>query len=214
MSTETLPKAMTAEEFAEWVQRPENDNRWFELVRGEVIELPPPQKRHGAVSLNVGRILANYTFERRKGYLTCNDAGVTLERDPDTVRGPDVAYYEDAERYEDLHPQYGEVPPLLAVEVLSPNDRADRVTRKINDYLRTGVTLVWLVDPEARTVIVYRPDKAPRFLDEKDELTGEEVLPGFRCRVADLFCLPGEQQGKKPRPQGGKPKPPSRRRRR
>jgi Uma2 family endonuclease len=193
MSTATLPKPMTAEEFAEWVGRPENDNKWFELVRGEVIELPPPQKRHGVVCMNLGRILGTYIFQRGKGYLAGNDSGVILERDPDTVRGPDVAYYEDAERFADLHPKYGEVPPLLAVEVLSPNDRADRVTRTISDYLRNGVTLVWLVDPDARTVTVYRPDKPSRFLEEGDELAGEEVLPDFRCRVAHFFSLPGDQ---------------------
>src|SRR5437588_4805347 len=99
-----LTKRMTADEFCDWVHRPENDNKWFELVRGEVIELPPPMKRHGVVAWNVARALDAYVREQRKGYLTINDAGVILERDPDTVRGPDVAYYQDADRFEDLHP--------------------------------------------------------------------------------------------------------------
>jgi Uma2 family endonuclease len=196
MSTGTTIKRMTAEEFAEWVERPENDNKWFELVRGEVIELPPPQRRHGVVCMNVASFLDRYVREHGKGYLTCNDSGVILERDPDTVRGPDVAYYEDADRFEDLHPQYGEVPPRLAVEVLSPSDRADQVTRKISDYLRTGVALVWLIDAEARLVTVYRPEQGQRSLEESDELTGEDILPDFRCRIADLFRLPGERARK------------------
>src|SRR5215831_1767515 len=111
MTTATTPpptKRMTAEEFCDWVHLPENANKWFELVRGEVIELPPPLKRHGFVSVNVGRILGNYTFQRRKGYVTGNDSGVILERDPDTVRGPDVALYEDAQSFAELHPKYGE----------------------------------------------------------------------------------------------------------
>lgn len=197
---------MTAEEFADFCSRPENDNKWLELVRGEVIELPPPMKRHGYVSGNTVRILGNYTFQRKKGYVTSNDSGVILERDPDTVRGPDVAYYEDASTFDELHPKYGEVPPRLAVEILSPNDRADRVMRKVTDYLRNGVELVWVADPEARTVTVYTPDNGPRVFGEKDELTGEKVLPGFRCQVADFFLLPGEKpkKSKPPRKRGKK----------
>jgi Uma2 family endonuclease len=204
MSTETTgkkakPKPLKAEQFAEWVERPENANKWFELVRGEVIELPPPTRRHGVVTNNAGRLLGNYTVQRKKGYVAGNDSGVILERDPDTVRGPDVALYEDAGSFDELHPKYGEVPPRVGVEVLSPNDRADRVLRKITEYLKSGVDLVWLVDPEARTIVVYRRDKAPYLLEEHEELTAEDVLPGFRCRVADFFFVPGQPQEPKPR---------------
>src|SRR5262249_1828355 len=120
----TAAKLMTADEFCDFVHRPENDHRWFELVRGEVIELPPPTKPHGVVCVNVSMILGNYCQQRGKGYVTGNDSGVILAREPDTVRGPDVGLYEDADTFEELHPKYGEVPPRLAVEVLSPNDQA------------------------------------------------------------------------------------------
>jgi Uma2 family endonuclease len=193
MSTGTTTKLMTAEEFCDWVHQPENDNKWFELVRGEVIELPPPNKPHGVVCGNVSWVLGSYVRQRRKGYVASNDSGVILERDPDTVRGPDVALYEDAEKFADLHPKYGEVPPRLAVEILSPNDRAGQVVRKINDYLRNGVDLVWLVNPEDRTVTVYRPDKAPYVVWEGQELTGDDVLPGLRCRLAEVFFMPGDE---------------------
>ncbi len=168
-----------------------NGSNWFE---GEVIELSVPQKPHGAATANIGRILGNYTFKRRRGYCTSNDAGVILERDPDTVRGPDVAVYDDAEHFEDLHPKYGEVPPLLAVEVLSPNDRADHVQHKITDYLRNGVSLVWIVDPEVRTVTVYTPNNGPKVFEETQTLTGGDVLPGLKCKVADFFRLPGDKK--------------------
>jgi len=200
MEMKTATPNLTAQEFAEWVHRPENADKWFELVRGEVIELPPPMKRHGAVCMNTGWLLGGYTRQRGKGYLTGNDSGVILEHDPDTVRGPDVALYEDAQTFAELHPKYGEIPPRLAVEVLSPNDRADRVQRKVTDYLRNGVDMVWVIDPEARTVTVYRPDKGPRVYEEHEELDGEDVLPGFRCRVADFFLLPGEPPAPKPKP--------------
>jgi Uma2 family endonuclease len=193
MSTATTKKLMTAEEFFDWVHQPEQANRWFELVRGEVIELPAPTKPHGFVCASVARLLGNYTIQRSKGYVTTNDSGVVLERDPDTVRGPDVAVYEDADTFAELHPKYGEVPPRLAVEVLSPNDRAGKVLRKITDYLTHGVDLVWLIDPEDRTVTVHQPNRSPSLVKEGQELTGEDVLPGLRVPVADLFRLPGDR---------------------
>jgi len=185
---------MTADEFCDWAGRQENDNKWWELVRGEVIEMPAPTRSHGVVCINAGRLLANYCFRRRKGYVTSNDSGVLLERDPDTVRGPDVAVFEDADHFVDLHPKYGEIPPILAVEVLSPSDRADRIMEKITDYLRNGVAILWVVDPERRTVTVYTPSNGPRVFEENQTLTGGDVLPGLKCKVADLFRLPGDKK--------------------
>ncbi|MGH7168744.1 MAG: Uma2 family endonuclease [Gemmataceae bacterium] len=198
MSTATTAKKlMTAEEFCDWVRQPEQDDKWFELVRGEVIELPSPMKPHGVVCVRVASALSAYADQRGFGYVTCNDSGVILERDPDTVRGPDVAFYEDANTFAELHPKYGEVPPRLAVEVLSPNDRANKVLRKINDYLRCGVGLVWVIDPEIRTLTVHQPGKPQVELTENQEVTGEDVLPGFRCSVSGFFRLPGD----KPKPE-------------
>jgi len=193
MTTATATPLMTAEEFLEWVQLPENSNGWFELVEGKVIELPAPTKIHGVVAAKIAFILQLYVYQRRKGYVLSNDSGVILKRDPDTVRGPDVAVYEDATRFSELHPKYGEVPPRLAVEVLSPSDRPGKVSRKVNDYLSNEVDLVWVVSPEDRTVAVYSRVAAFRELCEQDEIDGGEVLPGFRCKIADFFYLPGEE---------------------
>ncbi len=191
---------MTAEEFCDWVHRPENGDRWFELIQGEIIELPPPQKPHGVICMNLGYYLSAYVRQRRRGYITCNDSGVILERDPDTVRGPDVALYEDASTFAELHPKYGEVPPRVAVEVLSPSDRASRVIHKINDYLHNGVELVWVIDPETRQITAYRPDRAPVVHKEGEELTAPDVLPGFRCSISEIFWLPGDQPAAESQP--------------
>jgi Uma2 family endonuclease len=163
----------------------------FELERGEIVEMSRPGKRHGLVCGNVARILGNFASLRKKGYPCSNDTGMIVERDPDTVRGPDVAFYEDAKTYEDIEEKYGDKPPLLAVEVLSPNDSVDRINRRIKELLAFGIKIVWLVDPEARIVTVYRQGKDLYILKENEELTGEDVLADFRCKVAEFFALPG-----------------------
>jgi Uma2 family endonuclease len=193
MSTATTAGRMTAEEFFDWVHRPENRDHHFELEKGEVIEVSRPGERHGFVCLNVGRALGNYTFQRCQGYVCSNDTGLILERDPDTVRGPDVMLYNQVRRYDDLRVRYSDEPPTLVVEVLSPTDRWEPVTRRVNMFLQRGVSLVWLVDPEGRTVSVCRVGQLPQVLEGDDEPVVEDVLPGFRCRVADFFYLPGEE---------------------
>jgi Uma2 family endonuclease len=171
---------MNAEEFFEWCNRPENRDRHFELERGEVVEVSRPGERHGFVCLNVGRLLGN-------------DTGVLLERDPDTVRGPDVVLYDQARRYEELSAGYCEQPPTLAVAVLSPNYRWGKVSQRITQFLAQGVAVVWVVDPEGQSLTVSRANQLPQVFEGDDELTGEPEMPGFRCRVAGVFYLPGEE---------------------
>jgi Uma2 family endonuclease len=191
--TAALPprtKLMNVDEFIDWCNRPENINRRFELVRGKVIEVPPPTKVHGVVSGNVAYVLGHYIRQRGAGYITTNDAGTQVERDPDTVRGPDVAYFTDADRFKDLHPKYGEHPPVLAVEVLSPNDRVNRVLQKIDDYLNNGVQLVWLIDPDDKIVRIFRPGQPSTTLTAAQEIDGGDALPGFHCALSEFFLLP------------------------
>jgi Uma2 family endonuclease len=190
MATTVAVSPMTAEEFFTWIRQPENVGRFFELDRGEVIELPPPTRPHGVVCSNVAFVLGGYVRQSGIGYVASNDSGVILERKPDTVRGPDVAVYADAATFEELHPKYGEVPPLLAVEVLSPEDRPNRVLRKVAGYLAAGVRVVWLIDPEDRTVTVHLPGQSPVLVESTGELTGGDVLPGFACRVSEFFVVP------------------------
>lgn len=192
MATVATP-LLTAEEFFEWVHRPENTDRHFELEQGEIVELPPPGKFHGFVCANISRILGNFTVQRRKGYVCTNDAGVIVERDPDSVRGPDVTLYEDSQDASHMERQYAVRPPVLAVEVLSPTDRLNKVIVRVTQLLSRGVQLVWVVDPDTRDVSVYRAGKDPHVLAAGQEITGDDVLPDFRCRVAEFFEIPGQQ---------------------
>jgi Uma2 family endonuclease len=192
MATVTTQR-MTAEEFFEWCHRPENRDRHFELERGEVVEMGRPGERHGVVCSNVNWVLAMYVRQRGKGYVCSNDAGIIWERDPDSVRGPDVVLYEGARRFDQLNPKYTDQLPPLVVEVVSPGDRWSKVTRRITQFLKRGVSLVWLVDPEDRTVTIFRADQLPQVVEENEEITGDPAFPDLRCRVADFFFMPGEQ---------------------
>ena len=189
---------MDADEFYDFVLRPENRARSFELVRGEVITVSPPTRRRGRVCAKIAFHLESHVRKKRKGYVVCNDSGVILEYDPDTVRGPDVAYYEDASRIEDLPEKWGDVPPRLAVEVLSPNDTARYITEKISDYLDNGIELVWVVEPESKTVTIYSKNGV-KSLSESDTITGGDVLPGLRCKIAEFFVLPETKKNGKGR---------------
>ena len=188
-------RTVTAEEFAAFIERPENSGRWFELDEGEIIELPPPKPPHGFVSINIGAMLWNYCRQRGQGYVFSNDTGVLLERDPDTVRGPDVMLYDDGATADEIvaAESYLETPPILAIEILSPSNRYSQIVKKVNQYVTAGVRLVWVIDPPAHEATAYRGDAEPEFIAPDGELTGGDVLPGLTIKVAELFRLPGEK---------------------
>ena len=188
---------MTAEEFAAWVQRPGNADRFFELKRGKVIEMPPPSPWHGFITAQITRILGRHADVSGTGFVLSNDAGVIVERNPDSVRGPDVSYFTESfaneTEMERFLRSYLAVPPIVAVEVLSPSDRVNRIAAKVDEYLAFGVKQVWVVDPESKDVAVHRPGKSMLLLEGDAELPGGDDLLGFSCRVSDFFRMPGQK---------------------
>ena len=176
-------KPISIEEFS---RMPDPEGFQMELVRGEIVLMPLPKARHGVFCYRISRVLGNHVDAKKLGWITTNDTGVILERDPDTMRGPDVAYW-SITRQPAMPEDYFEIPPDIAVEVLSPDDRRKNVREKIKDYVKNGVKLIWLVDPDTRTVTVYQGSLRGSELDEADTLTGGDVLPGFTCLVSDLF---------------------------
>jgi Uma2 family endonuclease len=193
MTTQTKTQRLTAEEFFDWLQRPENRNRLFELDRGEIVEMSRPGERHCVICSNGGFILNLYARKRQSGYVLSNDPGIIVERGPDTVRRPDLVFFDGVRTYAALNPKFAEGTPILAIEVLSPTDRIGKVMRRINQLLRSGIQIVWLIDPEARDVTVFRSGHEPYSVSESEALTGDDVLPDFRCRVADFFFMPGSE---------------------
>jgi Uma2 family endonuclease len=193
MSTVTTP-LMTADEFLEWINRPANQEKRWELDEGKVVEMPSPGELHGVVCALIVRCLWEYVLRRSQGYVCANDSGLLVQRNPDTVRGPDVMLFTEARTMDQMSRKFTPNLPQLIVEVLSPTDRHSQLQKRIEQYHRRGVPLVWVVDPEDRTVTVYRPGEIQHVAEDQEELTGNGVLPDFRCRVADLFTLPGGQQ--------------------
>ena len=163
----------------------------MELERGEVVELNRPNIRHGVVCANVAWILGNYVRQHQKGYVVSNDAGLIVERDPDTVNGPDVFLYNESRPFDELPFPYDEQLPALIVEVLSPSERLGKVVQKVTRFLDRGTSLIWVLDPEARNLTLYRPEQHPVVYEETEEVTGFDILPDLKIRVVDFFATPG-----------------------
>jgi Uma2 family endonuclease len=183
----TAANLLTAEEFAAR-PRPADGSR-EELVRGEVVTMPPPGYRHGRIAQLVGYRLLRFLEVNRLGTVTA-ETGVRTEQDLDTVRGPDVAFWAYHRVPEGTDPvAYADVPPDLCVEVRSPSNTARDMHEKATEYLRAGVRMVWVVDPDDRSVTVYRQPGRGTTLWDDEVLEGEDVLPGFACPVSQLFAL-------------------------
>ncbi|MEO8084991.1 MAG: Uma2 family endonuclease, partial [Ardenticatenales bacterium] len=158
-------------------------------VRGRVINMPPPGIPHGGIQADLASRLIGFVKSRRLGKVVVG-SGVILERDPDTVRAPDISVFLQGDGESTSLPDgYAERMPELAVEIVSPSDRRPMVRRKAESYIAAGVALVWLIDPRDRTVRVYAAGVEPRDLRADDVLDGGDVVPGFSLPVADIFAL-------------------------
>ncbi len=178
----TTLDTLTAEEFG---TRP-NPGYPEELIRGKIVTMPPPAPRHGQICGKVDRLMGVFADEHDLGHVLCNDSGVITERDPDTVRGADVAFYSYTKVPKGpIQQGYLEVPPDLVVEVRSPDDRWADILTKVDEYLQIGVVVV--LDPGPRTAHVFRSDQAPRVLGPDDELTFPDLLGAFRVVVRKFF---------------------------
>ena len=159
-----------------------------ELIRGVLCETMPAGHEHGKIVLNLGSALHSFVTPQGLGTLVASDSGVWLERDPDTVREPDIAFTSAEKIPVDARiTGYAESAPDLVVEVASPSDSRREVHDKAHMWLNHGVRLVWVVQPETRTVDVYRPDEPVATLGDQDSLDGLDVLPGFSCEVSAVF---------------------------
>ena len=157
-----------------------------ELVRGRLVVREPASWRHGAVTMNLTARLVQHVELTGAGQLLATETGFTLFRGPDTVRAPDIAFVR-RERVPTDTAAFPDLAPDLVVEVLSPDDRPGETLAKVADWLEAGAQVVWVIDPERRIARIYRQDGTESVLEETDPLVGEDVLPGFRCRLTSIL---------------------------
>ena len=178
-------KLLTAEGFLELCQRRLVKG---ELIKGVIQETVSANGEHGEIAMLIGGMFGAHVRPNRLGRVTGTDAGVLLERNPDTVREPDVAYFSAETLPLDVKVRgFYEVVPDFVVEVVSPNDRPREIADKVAMWLSHGVRLVWAVYPTARTVAAHIADGPTLIYTEDDELDGGAVLPDFRCLVRDIL---------------------------
>ncbi len=165
------------------------DDGWrYELIEGVLHRMSPAGAEHGEIGTEYVWHLRNFVVPRRLGRVYPADTGFFLSHDPETVVAPDAAFV----RADRLPPRaerrgYLDLVPDLVVEVVSPTDRQADVDDKVARYLAAGARLVWVTDPLRRSVRVHAPGREPRELGEGEVLDGEDVIPGFRLPVADVF---------------------------
>jgi len=176
-------KLMTAEDLFEM-----GSDSGYELIRGELIEMSPANHRSSEMAARLIYKLGSLVYEQELGHLSGADGGFLISRNPDTVVAPDVAFVR-RDRLPPVEQQIAflELAPDLAIEVLSPSDRYTDVNDKVMLYLRSGVGLVWIVDPARRTITTFSSQHPPRVFTTDDTIDGGDILPGLSLPVAGIF---------------------------
>jgi len=179
-----MSELITAEEFIEVC-----NGQPSELVKGEFIAMSPGGGTHGKFTLRIGRIVADFVDEHDLGEVFGAETGFILFRNPDTVRAPDFAFIatERLHLIAEVFDEFLPIAPDLVVEIVSPHDRWTEIEAKVNDYLRAGVRLVWVMNPSTKTIHVYHGFSQVKVLTSDDTLDGADVLPGFSISVASIF---------------------------
>lgn len=179
----TPPAPVTADELL----RTHLPDKHVELVHGVLVVREPPGMRHGRIAMNLAHRLADHVRAHALGQVYAAETGFHLARDPDTVRAPDVAFVA-AERVPDPEPEgFAQLAPDLVIEVLSPGDRPGETLAKVGDWLEAGSRLVWVIDPDRRLARVYRADGSQTQISSDGSLDGEDVMPGFSCRLGEIL---------------------------
>lgn len=182
MST-TLQQVTADELFAR-----RKDGFRYELVKGELRKMSPAGSEHGAIIVRITIRLGQHVEANNLGVCFGAETGFKIASDPDTVRAPDVAFVSRGRVPESGIPKkFWPGAPDLAVEVLSPGDSLEEVEEKVEDWLSAGARAVWVVSPKRRGVSVYRSMTDVTRLSESGEIDGGDVVPGFRCKVSEIF---------------------------
>jgi len=180
-----MQRSLTAADLAELPTDLPSGPVRYELHDGSLVVLPPHGFRHArAVAVIAAELLRQ--GEKRGFGEAIDECGIVLRRGPDQVVGADAALIAAKSLPAKLSPEgYLEIIPELVAEVRSKNDSTLEVEAKVRDYLTAGVELVWVADPEARTV--NRPGQPAVIMTVADTLTADPIIAGFTLALADLF---------------------------
>jgi Uma2 family endonuclease len=170
-------KSVTLEEFLA------NDYESYEYIKGELVSMGAPTLEHGEVSSNLVILLGTYIRQHQLGRIYTAETTFQVGQGG---RKPDVAFISQ-DRLPENRRQASPIPPDLAIEVVSPTDKTYEIQEKVSEYLDAGAQMVWVVDPVLKTVTVYRSPSDIKTLTINDHLTGENVIEGFQCSVAEIF---------------------------
>lgn len=172
---------------ADELERFPRDDRRYELVEGRLVRMTPVSWTHGSIVIHFGGMLDRHVRAGRLGAVL-TELGVKLRSNPDTVRAPDISFIRQ-ERIPSPEPRgFWIGPPDLAVEVLSPDDRASETRTKVHEYLACGVSAVVVIDPESKTLTIHRPSVAPLMLRAEDDVVAlDDVVPDFCCTIREIF---------------------------
>ncbi|HEX2280288.1 MAG TPA: Uma2 family endonuclease [Thermomicrobiales bacterium] len=164
-----------------------DDDKQYELVEGVLIEMSPSSRHHSRDGLRIATRLNGFVEDHDLGEVHGADGGFILRRNPDTVRSPDAAFVRK-ERLVELDDEgYLPLAPDLAVEVVSPSNTVNEMSRKVQEYLSAGTSTVWVVEPLRRQVAVHTQEPVVRIFRDGDTLDGGDVLPGFTLSVTYIF---------------------------
>lgn len=184
--TRDMTTATDAVTTAEDLERLSFPDKRVELVRGRLVVKEPPSGWHGRVSAKL-TIRMGLHVERHALGEVMQDSGFRIRSNPDTVRGPDIAFV-SADRVALIGRRgFPELAPDLVAEVRSPDDRPGEFLAKVADWIDTGTKIVWVIDPARFEARVYRADGSESYLGRDDALDGEDVLPGFTCPLREIL---------------------------
>ena len=182
MSTAEATTVITAEElFAR------GSSERAELIRGELVEMSPTGFEHGRFISKVATAFVFYLDKNPIGEWVTGETGFILERDPDTVRAPDLAFLAADRVPSGPHPKFRDGTPTIAVEIVSPADRLTEVMQKADQWLNAGCQSVWLIDPQREKATICRLADGQLQATDTDEIVEPELLPGFALDTATLW---------------------------
>jgi Uma2 family endonuclease len=181
----TVSRTLTIEQFAAYAA----EHGRCELIRGEVHDLSPSGERHGDITNRLNFFISDFVYQKKLGKVYTAETGFRLDDDgAPTVRAPDISFIAASRTAAAANKSFCTIAPDLVVETLSPDDRVGEVSAKVRWWLAHGVRAVWVVDPEEQIVAVHAVNKQTLWLSVNDTLVGDDLLPGFTCKIADIFA--------------------------